>query len=388
MVSQYRFRVKIECPTDACAANLENRIKLVEYSNLNDRPSWDSLNGCRNGVHGMLGGKAKLPTFTYVPIDGTAPGTVNAANCQSPLHCDLSGGLRQDYKEFGREPGQVGFQFIMGTTNHEHRNFHRTKIVDACYCNGNCNVASSWFKVGSMRLSPTRLVSSATSRSNLPEQWQIEFMNQPGIVGLSRPYADADALGLQENGLLKIVADATKSLNDDGCAFAGYNSQLTSGLANEVSASMNYLSKRQTQTPPDLQKLVFNSDSVVNTITVIVPGNIAVCYCAITVDSQCVVQSNWKLLAHLTIKGPLNSQRWTFSTNVVFRFSYEGYGLTSGDKLRIISSDGSCTSNNFNPKHSCLCLHWPQRRVPCPLRSGRPCEFPRPRRSLHRNTLT
>ena len=26
------------------------------------------------------------------------------------------------------------------------------------------------------------------------------------------------------------------------------------------------------------------------------------------------------------------NQRWTFSTNVVFRFSYEGYGLTSGSR--------------------------------------------------------
>lgn len=29
---------------------------------------------------------------------------------------------------------------------------------------------------------------------------------------------------------------------------------------------------------------------------------------------------------------PQINQRWTFSTNVVFRFSYEGYGLTSGSR--------------------------------------------------------
>ena len=29
------------------------------------------------------------------------------------------------------------------------------------------------------------------------------------------------------------------------------------------------------------------------------------------------------------------NQRWTFSTNVVFRFGYEGFGLTSGRSLRV-----------------------------------------------------
>eukprot|EP00438_Fugacium_kawagutii_P033268 Skav234614 [mRNA] locus=scaffold1110:504432:508489:- [translate_table: standard] len=54
---------------------------------------------------------------------------------------------------------------------------------------------------------PTRLVSAATSRSELPAQWSVEFVNQPGIIGLYRPYADGGVLGLQENSLLKLVPD-------------------------------------------------------------------------------------------------------------------------------------------------------------------------------------
>jgi hypothetical protein len=207
VVSQYKFRIRVECPTDACGYNRDSRVKLVEYDSNNDRPKWDSLNGCRTGLHGMIGPNDRLLNFTYVPIDGSAPGTVNPYNCGDALHCYMPPTLaRQDYKEFGGT-GHFGFQWTMGTTNHEHRNFHTTKIIDVCYCNGDCTVAAGWFKVGSLRLSPTRLVSSATSRSNLPAQWNIEFVNQPGIVALYRSYADADVLGLQENGLLKIVAD-------------------------------------------------------------------------------------------------------------------------------------------------------------------------------------
>jgi len=288
-----------------------------------------------------------LPPQYYVPIDGTSPGTVNPENClNGALGCQLQGGTRQDRKTFG---DTFGFRFIMGKTVHEARGFHSSKDVDICYCNTNCEVASSWFKTGSLRLGPTRLVSSATERSNLPAQWTIEFVNQPGIIGLSRPYSDDGVLGLQENGLLKLVTDPDQTVDDDGCALSGYNSQFTSGLSNEVAASMNYLGKRQTKTPPDLQKIVFNSNSFVNTITVSTAGNLAVCYCAVTVDNMCIVASNWKLVTHMTIKGPKLNQGWSFSTNVVFRFSYEGYGLSSGDKVRIISADGKCTDNNFNP---------------------------------------
>lgn len=343
---QYRFRVRVECPTNACPADIGSRIKLVESSTANDEPNWLSSSGCGGAVHGLLDGRDRLPQTTYTPIDGSTGGMVNPHNCNGPLECLLPGGTRQDYKEFG---GPFGFRFIMGSTVTEARNFLNSKDVDVCFCNEDCNIYKNWFKVGVIRLSPTRLVSAATMRSNLPEQWTIEFVNQPGTLGLYRPYEDDGALGLQEDGLLKIVADHNREIDDDGCALSGYNSQLTFGLSNQVAASLNYLGKRQTQAPADLQKLVFNSNAFINTITVNFGGAVAICYCAITVDTMCVDQANWKLVAQMTIKGPKLNQRWMFSTNIVFRFSYDGYGLSEHDTLRIISSDGQCTDNNFNP---------------------------------------
>ncbi|CAJ1385078.1 unnamed protein product [Effrenium voratum] len=197
VTGQYRFRIRVECPTDACMMNDQNRMKLVEKTLSNDLPSWDTGNGCRTGLHGMVGGLQVLPTTSYVPIDGSPTGVLNELNCDpgSPVGCRLTGGSRQDYKVFG---GAYGFRFMMGTTDHEARGFHTSKEVDVCYCNGDCNTGANWFKVGSMRLSSTRLVSAATSRSDLPAQWSLEFVNQPGIIGLYRPYADGGVLGLQE----------------------------------------------------------------------------------------------------------------------------------------------------------------------------------------------
>jgi hypothetical protein len=352
VTGQYRFRIRVECPTNACAADGDNRVKLVARHESNDLPSWNSQNGCRDAVHGAIYGKSTFPTTLYEPLDASPPGYVNQDEVT------MTGGYRQDYKEFG---GPFGFDFFMGSSPHERRTFHRTHLVDVCYCHRNCYGPSAdgsgWFKVGGFRLSPTRLVSAATARSNLPAQWSIEFMNQPGIVGLERQYADANVLGLQENSLLKIVKDQDRLIRDLGCSLSGYNSQLTAGLSTANAASMNYLGRSQRQTPPDLKKVVFNSDAFVNTITVKEGGTIAICYCAITMDGVCYDPANWKLITHLTIKGANINKKWLFSTNVVFRFDYPGWGLSGvsadgseiGDALRIIASDGECTANNYNP---------------------------------------
>jgi hypothetical protein len=362
-VAQYRFRVRVECPTDACKANQQNRLKLVQQTANNDLPKWSGQNGCRTALHGMLltgnGNNMKmvLPKTTIVPVDGSPPGHVNHQNCAagSPLNCNMGmhGGTRRDYKVFPQPAvGDYGFRFMLGSTNHELRTFHTTKDVDMCYCNEMCGVASNWFKVGTMKLTPSRLVSAATDRSNTPSQFSLEYINQEGTIGLYRPYSVADALGLQENSLLKVLQDDNRDIGDFGaknCGDEGYNSQFTYGLANPVQASLNYLGKRQMQTIPDLKKIVFNSDTLANTITVTAAGAIAVCYCAITEDSTCTSKTNWKLVTHLTIKGPKFNQQWTFSTDIVFRFTYEGYGLSDADTVRIISTDGQCTDNNYNP---------------------------------------
>ena len=55
------------------------------------------------------------------------------------------------------------------------------------------------------------------------------------------------------------------------------------------------------------------------------------------------------LAARLTIKGPNQALKWEFSTNVVFRLEYTGFGLSDQNKLRIISPDGKCSDNARNP---------------------------------------
>jgi hypothetical protein len=235
-----------------------------------------------------------------------------------------------------------GFVFTrQKATEYEIRNFHTARSMDICYCNEGCDKGEGWFKVGEMRYAPFRLVSAATSQSDVLTQWSIEYIHQPGIVGFHRPLTDYGTLGLQEEGSLKLVQDPTLKMDDAGCSIAIYDNQLTSDLTFS-SAPANYKAKPQKQDPPDLTKLVFNADTFQNTITIKKAGLIAVCYCAFVKDNVCQ-DNNWKMVTHLTIRGPVFYQSWIFSTNLYFRFEYLGHGLSSNDKIRIIAPDGHPT---------------------------------------------
>ncbi|CAK0879859.1 unnamed protein product [Prorocentrum cordatum] len=131
-------------------------------------------------------------------------------------------------------------------------------------------------KVGQLRLSPTRLVSAATYKSTAAAQMSIEFLNAEGTIGLSRPYSDAGTLGLNEDAVLKILEDQDMVVTDVDCAENGYDPTLVDGLSSAVDASLNYKASLQTETPADPTKLVFNSNSFVNVISVKKPGNIAI----------------------------------------------------------------------------------------------------------------
>jgi len=389
---QYRFKVVVQCPTDACRTFHGTRLKVVQQHPDNDLPSWMSNSGCRLAQHGMI----ELPNGNmhmalaqnsavgpHMPFDTpVTPTSTNPTDCHHTHGCPQTGyGIstaitgayeEQDYKEFG---GPSGFQFIMGNTNHEARNFYQAYNMDTCFCNEDCQTQSNWFKVGTMRLSPTRLVSSATAQSNLPAQWTIEFTKQTGIIGIYRSYDDEYTMGLQEEGMLiKIVEDQLEldtapERSDLKCWKSGYDPQLIQGPSDEGSASFNYAG---TSVAPETNRIIFNAGFVARTITVNKAGRIAVCYCGRVDDSGlCIgggdLSMNWRLLAHISIKGPklLPQQYWSFSTMVNFRFSYVGYGLSPYDTVRIIDFSGNCEDDNYNPNRAAYPFTFI--KVGCPL---------------------
>lgn len=322
IMPQYEFKLWVLCPTDACPRTDDTRVKLAPSSPANDRP-WDMNNGCAAAEETSL--------------------LIEPGNCFQPDNCTVTGGLRQDYKSFGA-PGNA-FLLKNGHTSYEIRNFHESREYDVCFCLGDCeNAAATWMKVGAFRFAGLRLCSAATDTADKPA---LEYVNYPGTVTFNRAAEDADVLGLQDGGVVKIVLDSNRMMGDKECGEVSYDNALVEGLTANTAGS-DYRGKAS----DELNKLVFNNGNPARTLTVKETGIIAICYCAITTDSYCAHDSYWKLVTHLTMKGPDPSQTWTFSTNVVFRFDYSGWGLNTGDTLRIIETDAKCTDNEGNPNQA------------------------------------
>lgn len=344
---QYRFSVRVECPGQACSTNLTSRMKIVAQTAANDLPSWDSSNGCAAAVHGRNSIQEEV-----LPLKES----IDAVN--------IHGGDRQDYKLWNwpmkdgafvfSEKVTHGFMFFMGTSDHERRNFHGGETFDICFCDGQCDSEPrNWFKTGALRLAPFQILSAAVNISGTPDQFVIEYVNQPGILGFYRPPIDYGVMGLAEGGTVKLFRDNDMIMDDERCKQKVWDRDLVSHSSlyldeasdNPSSAVVKH-SGRKPSLDPD--RLVFNSNSLTNTISVKLAGAVAICYCA-RVDSNRCVDDWWVLASRLTIRGPTPGQSWTFSTHVVFRFDYTGWGLTKDDKMRIIPKESDCSDSFQNP---------------------------------------
>jgi hypothetical protein len=347
---QHSFAVRVECPTDACTAGGSSRMKLVVQKAANDLPSY-APSGCASAAHGMYEWSDGQTTLV-LPLD------VN------PDVAVLAGGNppRQDYKrwnwwtEGNYAESRSGFLFEMGSTDHELRSGENRQAWDVCYCDDLCDSDENWFKVGQMRFAPFQLVSTLGSNlsfdnTSSQEEFLVEYAMQPGMIGFYRPPQDHGVMALQENGVIKLVSDPQLQADDAFCASADYDATLVGGLATWEDATTSFLGTASA----DGTRLLFNSGDTTNQVTVQRAGYVAICYCAFIdtsgvppsgtlADGECL-DDHWVLTHHITVRGPGLGQSWEYSTHVVFSFEYTGWGLSSGDKVRVIPSDSDCSGD-------------------------------------------
>lgn len=350
---QQRFSLRVECPPDGCVGDTQSRIKIVPHDAANEQPSWatstdSSVTGCGSAVHGKNSqGKVVLPADDNVKVD------------------IVSGRTRKDFKIWNyrnylpsgllnaSEGLESGFMFDMGYTDYEKRNVGGSVRVggetfDICFCDGSCDAARNWFKVGQLRFVPFQLVSALNSTASGQDQFAIEYANQPGMLGFYRTMSDAGVMGMTEGGMLKLVTDPNLAVDDAGCkddaAFAfdpKYDRDLVWPGPIVDFFYKTAFNEYQGVKADGADAIVFNNGSSANAITVKQAGFLAVCYCAGHVNGACI-NNQWVLTSRITIRGPKASHQWRFSTHVVFRLEYEGWGLTSNDMIRIIPPTSTC----------------------------------------------
>jgi len=336
---QHRFAVRVECPGDACEANGISRIKIISQHANNDLPAWDTNNGCFAGVHG------RSIRMNMVLPDGMS---LNVS--------DVYGGTRQDWKLWNFPNGTTvhetaGFLFYMGHADHELRNFEKGESFDVCYCDNFCDSnPRNWFKTGQLRFASFGLVSAVSNVSKTATTFSVQYVNQPGVLGFYRPPIDYNVMGLNELGMLKLVEDNAMAMTDARCAAASYDRFLVNADSGPYTGTAHTTFAGKTNKTVDPNKLLFNNGNSTKYITVMKAGALAVCYCArVEKLSGLCYRNEWVMSVRLTIRGPAPGQSWMFSTHVVFRFNYTGWGLSNDDKIRIIAATASCQDGNQNP---------------------------------------
>jgi len=340
VLARFNFNVKVECPPGACLADASNRVRLIQQEAGNDLPSWDPQSGCRLKEEVSL----RMP------------------NCFNSTNCSLSGGVREDWKRFGEEEG---FELHFGRAPYELRNNDMPMDVDVCYCNADCQSDANWFKAGSFKVSPLRLVSAKTASATLQEDWAVEYAHQPGVLGIRAPLENYGALGTSEGAVLRLVQDVGRQIREDSdCANTPSSMPeglLVSGPSTSATARAGYRGYRQLPTIRNIDQeyYIFNSGDPEDPITGEITYNrieaaeattLAVCYCGFTLeDGRCESESAWKLVSHILIRGPHGGLQWEVSTEMEFDFTFAGVGLSTHQTMRIIHSSGSCTDDNGNP---------------------------------------
>jgi len=295
---QRRFNLMVHCPPEGCPASDTSRVKLVPAHADNNKPSWDSQHGCRTAIQ--------------TPFQ-TAPD-----NCLSRTNCLLSGGSREDWKFFGESAGIL--LAAPGDHDYERLGFHTAKSIDICFCAEQCTIATNWFKVGSLVMSPYRFTNLLAN--------QVASVNVHGKLGFYRSSVDQDSIGLEASSVLKLLADPAKAVGDAECG-----------------ASDAQPSPDGQPYAGDKSQLVYDGGTTAGAVRLTEPGIIAICYCP---KASCQA-SEWSLAARYEIRGPKASQVWTVSTGIAVRLDYIGQNLDSSATLRIVRSDINCDSNSGNP---------------------------------------
>ncbi|CAD7968709.1 unnamed protein product [Amoebophrya sp. A120] len=364
-IPQKHFKIRINCPEGACANAKNNRFKIIARSPTAayDYPKFDSRNICRTKMHGRNFAGREIMATTPLPVGVVLP-TGNTGICSGVIECNMNGtveGAPHTMKEFPpytqTDPLSTiayttGFKFDAAEHDYERVNFHNSVGLDICYCDGLCtqDAGANWFKVGQIRFTGVRLLSSVSPTASNANLLSLQYVLEPGQIVFRRDAADNEVMGLAENGVVKIIEQTGAHGSDAQCQ-TNNNEHLANlvepvGGLSAASAYTNYRGKGVNS-----DRLAFNAGNSANKITIKKAGVIGICYCqfADANSNGCMHKDYWILAARMTIKGPTAGHNWSFSTQVVFKLEYFGFGLSSDNKLRIISGDGKCSDNNRNP---------------------------------------
>ena len=350
----YPIQIHVLCPADVCKSVPDltgSRVKLTSPSPDNFRASWDPSTGCRTAL--------QSPLQTQPP------------NCLDPSHCTVSGGIRQDLKRFGEGP-EGPFKFLGDRPLHGQRAFHSAFYLDICFCLHDCRsklAVPSYFKVGEMSILPLRLLGASLLLQVPRRVGAVRLQRSVDTSASFQPPPESIPPAGTRQAYLKLLGDDGHEVLDEECGRRPYASFLNQSspeffllaISNNSSLELDEAAiQERFRGEPDranTSHLAFGGGDSEG-MMFLRPGRVAVCYCGVE-EGGCPL-AFWRLLTHLTVRGPkvfqdlTPYQHWTVSSDVVFSLQLLGWGLVDTDQILILQPGASCTEDVLRLEDSVL----------------------------------
>lgn len=380
--------LRLQCPPGGvCLGNTVHKLKfIVPESNPSDEnPTWSPFHRC-------VDEEVSLATnLNWVLPEGVAEGSAAAEDL-------ITGRDSRVFKAWYDTP-------LLATKT-------LSEAFDVCYCDADCENIFNYFKVATLRTAQTMGITrfGAEFADGLPAPPEtLRYVNKLGSVtlfsGISSPLTEGarpyDAPPFTKTALLKLVSydrsriyammddpntlatleqslklDKTYNLAaqadlDHACGTTPYSEDLSLGpntadLAKEFMAVI----------PDGESKNYFSYSGILGDLSfpATLTGTLSICYCAMVnpATQTCWGDNYWIHAAKIMVLGPTGGIVVALPTHFVVRILLSGWGFTSDDTLRAITTTQQCSEDAlFNGAFSPAGA--PLFKIGCPGISGQNC---------------
>jgi hypothetical protein len=418
VLPQQPFALRLDCPPAGGCRTLptdgpvlqNNQLRFIEYSSLNDRPSWDPEHGC--------------------------VGAVNDRHARWPAG-NIPGGARTDYKDWGAVYNGDAL------ASAPHLRLSTGMRIDVCYCDFDCSSNETFFKIGEVRTVTAFALARMTNASALSGVATVEAINRPGSFTLFGGIADATELdedtqsreispwnqphfsrgahiffvSYDREEIYPYTAnDVTvnrtleKALGFDEGHPPGYDQMLDTVCRNEIPGMDLFVNPAGDPSLPNLntlesydpyeaivdcpegtdpciksERLPFDGPDHSARFRPRKAGTIVACYCGEwrhdylnPANSGCAVDQGtpqWFYAGRVTVRGPVGGQQWLFPTMTDVLIPMFGWGFTGEDTIRFVPLDQQCADLTDEDGKDPSGIATDVLKVDCPAMYGQGCSF-------------
>jgi hypothetical protein len=432
VLPQQPFALRLDCPpAGACRTtptdgdgnpqDIENaqgimipftqsaQLRFIEYSELNDKPSWDSEHGCVGAMNDRV---ARWPSR------------------------NIPGGLRTDYKDWG---GPYDGDASMSITSAPHLRLSTGMRIDVCYCDFDCSSNETFFKIGEVRTVTAFALAARSNASAAGAVMTLETINRPasftlfgGISEVTELDEDTQSREIspwnqphfsrgahiffvsydrEEIYLRKGVNTTLEKAKGFHEGHPPHYDQIMDDVCrNEIPGRDLFVNPAGDPSMPNLntmasydayeavidcpegtdpciksERLPFNGKDHGARFRSRRAGTIVACYCGewrnnfLDPDSSgCAVDGGvpqWFYAGRVTVRGPVGGQTWLFPTMTDIEIPMFGWGFTGQDTIRFVPMEEQCADLTDEDGKDPGGIATDVLKVDCPSMYGQGCSF-------------